>query len=194
MKNDRKIPWLVPALLLAGSITPATSALAEEKQEDEKQHEQQQIKELEEIVVSAQSGAQGIVLSPTDTVIKTDQFNSIGEADTVDEVLKRHTIIDSRAQSDLVPDDDSITMRGFSSNRFVTAIDGLTVQKTGGRKSSHIVDFALLPTFLVDSIEILPGPHSALYDAKGIGGVINMVTKRPERRDTLKPDVGLSAG
>jgi len=34
-------------------------------------------KELEEIVVSAESGAQGIVLFPTETVIKTDQFDSI---------------------------------------------------------------------------------------------------------------------
>jgi adenosine/AMP kinase len=32
----------------------------------------------------------------------------------------------------------------------VTAIDGFTVQKTGGRKSSNIVDYALLPTFLID--------------------------------------------
>ena len=190
MKNVRKMPWIVPTLLLAGTMTSASAMAAEEAQEEVKKD----IKELEEIVVSAESGAQGIVLSPTETVIKTDQFTNIGDADTVDELLKRHTVVDSRAQSDLVPDDDTITLRGFSNNRFVTAIDGLTVQKTGGRKSSHIVDFALLPTFLVDTIEILPGPHSALYDAKGIGGVLNMVTKRPKQRDTLKPDVSLSTG
>ncbi|MCI5222711.1 MAG: hypothetical protein D3924_08590 [Candidatus Electrothrix sp. AR4] len=193
-KEMKKIQWTGLVLLLAGSMAPGSSVLAEEQQKDRKKHEQQQIKELEEIVVSADSGAQGIVLSPTDTVIKADQFDSIGAADTVDELLKHHTIIDSRAQSDLVPDDDSVTLRGFSSKRFVTAIDGLTIQKTGGRKSSHIVDFALLPTFLLDSIEILPGPHSALYDAKGIGGVLNMVTKRPKQRDTLKPDISLSTG
>ncbi|MCI5212585.1 MAG: hypothetical protein D3910_28210, partial [Candidatus Electrothrix sp. ATG2] len=193
-KRIQKAHWTGLALLLAGGMTSGSPALAEEEQKDGKQHEQQQIKELEEIVVSADSGAQGIVLSPTDTVIKADQFDSIGAADTVDELLKHHTIIDFRAQSDLVPDDDSVTLRGFSSKRFVTAIDGLTIQKTGGRKSSHIVDFALLPTFLIDSIEILPGPHSALYDAKGIGGVLNMVTKRPKQRDTLKPDISLSTG
>lgn len=187
MKNNRKLPWLIPVLLLAG-VTSATAA--EEQAKDAKND----IKEMEEIVVSAESGAQGIVLTPTETVINTEQFNSIGAASTVDEVLKHHSIIDSRAQSDLVPDDDTITLRGFSNNRFVTALDGLTIQKTGGRKSSHIVDFALLPTFLIESIEILPGPHSALYDAKGIGGVLNLVSKRPQRRDSLKPDVSLSTG
>ena len=70
MKSIRKTPWIIPALLLAGTMTPA--AAAEEVQEAPKKD----IKELEEIVVSAQSGAQGIVLSPTDTVIKTEQFNS----------------------------------------------------------------------------------------------------------------------
>lgn len=187
MKSVRKIHWFVPVLLLAG-ITSAPAA------EEMTKETEKGIRELAEIVVSAESGAQGIVLSPAETVIKTDQFTNIGEADTADELLKRHSIVDSRSQSDLIPDDDTINLRGFSSNRFVTAVDGLTIQKTGGRKSSHIVDFALLPTFLVDTIEILPGPHSALYDAKGIGGVLNMVTKRPKQRDTLKPDVSLSAG
>ena len=83
--------------------------------------------------------------------------------------------MDYRGANNLDPGIDSIFLRGFSSSRFVTAIDGLTVQKTGGRKSSNIVDFALLPTFLVKQVEILPGPHSALYDSKSIGGVVNMV-------------------
>ena len=152
---------------------------------------QETLRTLDEVVVNAPGGAQGIVLSPTETTIRMDEFTSADVPVTVDEVLKHHTIVDFRAQSDLVPDDDTITLRGFSSNRFVTALDSLTVQKTGGRKSSHIVDFALLPTFLVERIEILPGPHSAVYDAKGIGGVLNMVTKKPKRRDSRKPDISL---
>ncbi|MCI5135357.1 MAG: TonB-dependent receptor [Candidatus Electrothrix sp. AW2] len=195
MKSNKKICWIIPVFIWAGSIphiTPVVSALAEENQQQEDKHKK--IKELEEIVVSADSGTQGILLSPTDTEIKTEQFSSVGDVGTVDEILKHRSVVDFRAESDLVPDDDSITLRGFSNNRFVTAVDGLTVQKTGGRKSSHIVDFALLPTFLVDIIEVLPGPHSALYDAKSIGGVLNMVTKRPKKRDTLKPDISLSTG
>ncbi|MCI5128149.1 MAG: outer membrane receptor protein, partial [Candidatus Electrothrix sp. AUS3] len=195
MKSNKKICWIIPVFIWAGSIphiTPVVSALAEENQQQKGKHKK--IKELEEIVVSADSGTQGILLSPTDTEIKTEQFSSVGDVGTVDEILKHRSVVDFRAESDLVPDDDSITLRGFSNNRFVTAVDGLTVQKTGGRKSSHIVDFALLPTFLVDIIEVLPGPHSALYDAKSIGGVLNMVTKRPKKRDTLKPDISLSTG
>ncbi len=69
---------------------------------------------------------------------------------------------------------------------------GSTVQKTGGRKSSNIVDYALLPTFLIQEVEILAGPHSALYDSKSIGGVINMISERPHRRASLKPEATLT--
>ncbi len=186
IKVKQKIHWTGLALLLTGIVTSASAT------ENQSELEPRAVREMEEVVITAPSGAQGIIMTPTDTIIQPDKFAGIGAPGTVDELLKHHTIVDSRAESDLVPDDDSITLRGFSSKRFVTSIDGLTVQKTGGRKSSHIVDYAMLPTFLVDEIEILPGPHSALYDAKSIGGVLNMVTKRPERRDSLKPDISLS--
>lgn len=180
-----KAKWIQRILPITGVILLICGvSLAEETRKD--------IQQLDDMVVTGQSDTQGIIKTPTETVIKMDDFTSIGVPGTVDEVLKHHAIVDFRAQSDLVPDDDTITFRGFSSNRFVTAIDGLTVQKTGGRKSSHIVDYALLPTFLIDKVEILPGPHSALYDAKSIGGVLNLVTKKPKAHESLKPDIGLT--
>lgn len=158
------------------------------------QEARQNVEQLEDLIVKEETDTVGFIRTPTQTVIEVDDFTSIGVPVTVDDVLKHHAIVDFRAASDLVPDDDTINLRGFSSNRFVAAIDGLTVQKTGGRKSSHIVDYALLPTFLIDTIEILPGPHSALYDAKSIGGVLNLVTKKPRRHETLKPDVKVTTG
>ncbi len=177
---------LLPAVIVLLTCLPGT---AEEIRQEEVRGE---VLQLENVVIKGKGDTQGIVKTPTDTIIKMDDFTTIGVPGTVDDVLKHHAIVDFRAQSDLVPDDDTITLRGFTSNRFVTAIDGLTVQKTGGRKSTHIVDYALLPTFLIESIEILPGPHSAKYDAKSIGGVLNLVTKKPKARDTLKPDVSLT--
>ena len=120
-------------------------------------------------------------------------YPAIGEPASVLDLLKTQAIIDFRGQTDLDPGVDTIYMCGFESKRFVTAIDALTLQKTGGRKATNIVDYSTLPTFLIDKIEILPGPHSALYDSKSIGGVINFVNKAPVRRDTLKPDATLSA-
>jgi outer membrane receptor protein involved in Fe transport len=150
------------------------------------------VKHLEDMVVKEKGGAPGIEQSPSKTVIEIDKFTTIGPPSSIIDVLKTQAIVDFRGATDLEPGVDTIYLRGFGANRFVTAIDALTIQKTGGRKSSNIVDYSLLPTFLIDTVEILPGPHSALYDSKSIGGVLNLVSKKPERRDSLKPEAKLT--
>ncbi|MCD4811260.1 TonB-dependent receptor, partial [bacterium] len=103
------------------------------------------------------------------------------------DILKDQAIIDFRGKSDLVPDYDTIQMRGFDATRFVTAVDGLNIQTAGGIGTTQ-VDYGTLPLGLIESIEILPGPHSALYLGTSEGGVVNLKTKTPERYTTLKPD------
>ena len=174
--------WLTAVFIFWAGAT----AVAEEPPPGE-------LQQLEDIVVEDKGGAPGIEQTPTGTVIDLEEFQTIGPPTSILDTLKTRAIVDFRGASNLDPGIDSIFLRGFSSKRFVTAIDDLTVQKTGGRKSSNIVDYALLPTFLIKEVEILPGPHSALYDSKSIGGVINMVSEKPRRHENLKPDVTLTA-
>lgn len=150
------------------------------------------VRELDEMVVEEDAGAPGYTSTPSKTVIHVGDIDFIGPLDSVIDVFKTQAMIDFRGMSDLDPGVDSIYLNGFGAKRFVTAIDGVTLQKTGGRKSSNIVDYSLLPTFLLESVELLPGPHSALYDAKGIGGVINLKTKAPQRRES--PELTLTSG
>ncbi|HDS15360.1 MAG TPA: hypothetical protein ENN66_01835 [Proteobacteria bacterium] len=149
---------------------------------------------LQDMLVTAESLTLGLEQSPSRTIIKIEDFDVVGGSSNFEDLLKSQAIFDFRGQTDLMPDSDTMTMRGFSSGRFVAAIDGLTIQKTGGRKGKHIVDYSLLSTLPIDRIEITAGPHSALYDSKAIGGSVNLVTKAPARRDTFKPDFKLSAG
>lgn len=150
---------------------------------------------LEEVVVSApRDTKEGVSQTPTTTTIDLDDFQMVDIPQNIGNFIDEMIIFDFRGQSDLVPDNDQFQMRGFEQNRFVTAIDGLNFRKTGGRKASNIVDYTYLPPFLVEKIEILPGPHSALYPAKGIGGVLNVMTRAPRLCDTLKPNVQVTAG
>ncbi|GAB6906331.1 hypothetical protein JCM12296A_21660 [Desulfosarcina cetonica] len=143
-------------------------------------------------MVSGKGGSAGFEQLPEKTVIDLEDFKIIGPETSVLDALKSQAIVDFRGASDQDPGVDSIYLRGFDARRFVTAIDSVAVQKTGGRKSSNIVDYALLPTFLIKEIEVLPGPHSALFDSKSIGGVINMITQRPTRHESLKPDFSVA--
>jgi outer membrane receptor protein involved in Fe transport len=183
------------AILLAGAMLMACPPLgmAEDTTEEKAvKAPGEEIQHLQDVTVKEKAGAPGLEQSPTETVIDVEQFTTIGVPNSVLDVLKTQAAVDFRGETELDPGVDSVYLNGFDATRFVTAVDGLTVQKTGGRKSSNIVDYALLPTFLIDKIEVLPGPHSATYDSKSIGGVLNMITKRPERHESLKPDARLT--
>jgi outer membrane receptor protein involved in Fe transport len=184
--GEMKMKRIAVVLLIAAMITMMSQPQGMATETDAPQGKP--VHQLDEMVVEAPAGAPGIEQTPAETVIDVQKLPTIGVPNSVVDILKGHAIIDFRGESDIDPGVDSIYMRGFDAKRFVTALDGLTVQKTGGRKSSNIVDYALIPAFLIDSVEIIPGPHSALYDSKSIGGTLNFKTQRPVRRDTLRPE------
>jgi len=73
------------------------------------------------------------------------------------------------------------TIRGLGAQRVLTLTDGvrLSGQGTGyGGGSLSIYD-----TFAVDRIELLRGPNAVLYGTDAFGGVINIITRQPTRRD-----------
>ncbi len=155
--------------------------------------ETESVHHMGDITVSAESESKTIRVTPAETVISPSEINIPGTSQNVSDIALRIPVFDYRGTTDLVPDDDTLFMRRFGSKRFSTAIDGVTIRKTGGRKSSHIVDYALLPPWLFETIEIKPGPHFAGYPGKSIGGVLNLVSKQPEKRNTLKPDTTVAS-
>ncbi|SMC95696.1 iron complex outermembrane recepter protein [Desulfocicer vacuolatum DSM 3385] len=156
--------------------------------------EKETVYDAGEIQVTARDSTETLLYLPEKNIIDVTTYESTSMVQNISDIVRDQVIVDFQGGSDLVPDDDTLFLRGFSSKRFVTALDGTTLRKTGGRKSSHIVDYALLPPFLMESIEILPGPHSCLYPGKSIGGVLNLVTKAPQRHESLKPTINLSTG
>ena len=77
-------------------------------------------------------------------------------------------------------------LRGLSSSNTLVLIDGMRLPSGFQDK----VDLGEIPAGWIDRIEIVRGPASALYGSDAIGGVINVITRKP----TEEPDAWFNAG
>ncbi len=185
MKRFKVIFTILSAILIL-AVPQLCKAVAGHKKEAGK--EEEKIIKLKEIQVTAPKSEGDIVVTPSVTKINIEEYKIPGTPQNITDILKDRAIIDFRGESDLTPSNDTIQMRGFGGRRFITAIDDLTIEKSGFGYSNHAVDYALLSLGQIERIEIIPGPHSALHPGQSIGGVLNIITKKPKRYPTLKPD------
>lgn len=82
----------------------------------------------------------------------------------------------------------SALIQGFGENSVLVMIDGVPVSQN----SSFGFDLSQISTSDIEKIEVIKGGASALYGSQAMGGVINIKTKRPEKKAQLELD--LSSG
>jgi iron complex outermembrane receptor protein len=73
---------------------------------------------------------------------------------------------------------DIVSIRGLSSNRIMLNINGRPVNGAGV-VGGHYIDWGTIPLDNIEKIEIIRGGSSALYGNNALGGVINVITKKP---------------
>ena len=139
-----------------------------------------------EVTVQTHGLKDNIEIDPNEIRINLEDYKKAGTPHTILDILADRAIIDFRGFAEVSSDGDDIQMRGFDTRQFTTAIDGLSIQKTGGYWGGHFIDYSIIPLEQIETIEIIPGPHSALYEGKSFGGVLNIITKIPEKRDTTE--------
>jgi outer membrane cobalamin receptor len=77
-----------------------------------------------------------------------------------------------------------VSIHGFAQNQILVLIDGVPYYET----KYGALDLSQIPTDNIAKIEITKGAASVLYGANGLGGVVNVITKKPSE----KPYTGFS--
>lgn len=124
------------------------------------------------------------VLAPVSIVTREDIDR--WQAQDVVEIMQRLPGVDI-AQSGGMGTSASTFIRGTEARHVLVLIDGIPLNNAG---ISNASDLSQIPVSLIQRIEYIRGPRSALYGSDAIGGVINIITGRDVPGAEIKAGVG----
>lgn len=138
------------------------------------------------MVISANRFQQPIstVLAPISVVTREDIDR--WQSHSVIDVMRRLPGVDI-AQNGGIGQLSSVFIRGTNSSHVLILMDGIRLNQAGVSGSS---DLSQIPVSLVQRIEYIRGPRSAVYGSDAIGGVINIITTRDKDGTELNAGVG----
>ncbi|MGL4723758.1 MAG: TonB-dependent vitamin B12 receptor BtuB [Scandinavium sp.] len=124
------------------------------------------------------------VLAPVSVVTRQDIDR--WQSQSLTDVMRRLPGVDI-AQSGGMGQKSSLFIRGTNSSHVLILVDGVRLNQAGVSGSSDLSQF---PISLVQRIEYIRGPRSAVYGSDAIGGVVNIITTRDKDGTTLNAGVG----
>jgi iron complex outermembrane receptor protein len=141
-------------------------------------------------------------------VTATRDFEEVRKVPASVTVITKEEIEQSNARApvDLLRDEVGIVVRDFYGNGKTATVDirGFgetaplnTLVLVDGRRVNEIdlsgVDWTQIPLDQIERIEIVRGSGSVLYGDNAVGGVINIITKRPEKPFSFQAGVALGS-
>jgi hemoglobin/transferrin/lactoferrin receptor protein len=165
-------------LMLAALLVNARAVSAQESDEQQQQDEANDEVPFDQIVVVAHKTERSVRDIASNVTVMSRQDLSANLATSVADVFRYSPGIDYEASGSRFGT-EGINIRGIGGNRVAILVDGvpLSDQFDVGSFSNATRDF--VNAGLIERIEILHGPASALYGSSAIGGVVAIRTPDP---------------
>ena len=174
MNNNNVTTLICYALIFWELIAYSSSAQASE--------------EAAPIIVTATRTAQIADQTVTPTIVITQKDIELSQSRDVAEILRFHAGIEL-SRNGGPGQATSVFVRGTESDHVIIMIDGV---KMNARTVSTAAIQNMNPE-LIERIEVVKGPRSSLYGSEGIGGVINIITKKSTQAEDIV-QVGAGVG
>ena len=139
--------------------------------------------DIQVVVTAARGEGQNPLDVPQSiTAIRSRDIEERPNTTDIDNAIRRIPGI-SLAPAEGAPNyfQEGFTIRGLGAQRVLTLTDG--IRQAGQGIGYGGGNLSLYDVFSVESIEVLKGPSSVLYGTDAFGGVINVITRQPKRRD-----------
>ena len=171
-KISKKKSLLLTAAVLAAMSVPVQAA--------EKKQEATHIK-TGEVVVTASRTKQEVKETPSSVeVITREDIDKMG-AESVLQALQLAVGLDT-LKNGMVG--NHVSIRGMKTNHTLLLVDGRRVRTGNTDKTTNVYELERFNIDDVERIEIVRGAASSLYGSEALGGVINIIRKRPGEQKT----------
>lgn len=132
--------------------------------------------EMDAVVVSGTLRPVKKLESPVPVEVYTTQFLKKNPAPSIFESLQNVNGVRPQLNCSVCNTGD-IHINGLEGPYTMITIDGMPIVSS----LASVYGLFGIPTQLIDRVEIVKGPASGLYGAEAIGGLINIITKSPEK-------------
>ncbi len=130
----------------------------------------------EVVVVTASGYESTIAQAPASiSIVDSEQIMQLPIKDLVD-VLKNLPGVSNQATQG---GRNGIVIRGLDEDYVLRLVDGKRVSPSTGIWRRNNFDNTSVPLALVERVEVIRGPMSALYGSDAVGGVVNVITRKP---------------
>lgn len=178
-----RIKRILLASFLFGTLAiafGASQAMGQaEKTEPSKTAHEEKAVQLGEVVVTATRSETPVEDIPASVTVITREQIEASSGLRLDHILRKHAGIDVNRSSFLTHSAD-VVLRGMGAmpGRTLILFDGVPMNKA----DTGAANWDLLLPENVERIEIVRGPTSALYGSNAMGGVINIISRKPDPR------------
>ncbi len=169
-------------LTLALGLSPLLAQETKTEQQAKKKEEEKQVRITEEILVIGKS-PKDVPLATVSTVL-SEEINALKPRDLSD-ILK---FIPGSMVTFGDKDTYTLKLRGVGANRIALLVDGVPVYEP----YFSTFDLKTISAGSIDTVQVTKGPSSVLYGPNTLGGLVNVITRRPtvEPRLTLTGSYG----
>lgn len=142
---------------------------------------------LEEMVVTATRSSKKIDEAPASVTVITREDLEKQNVRTVDEALRNEVGVYNTRARGIQDSTPNIGMHGiYGASRVLVLLNGLPAQDA----YNFDAGWTQLPVNDIERIEVVRGPGSSLYGGNAVGGVINIITRKPKKRE-VETQVGI---